>query len=40
MQEAWGVLSFWIRLWALTGLLFWRLIGILVKITVLQRVNH
>jgi hypothetical protein len=40
MQDAWGVLSFWVKIWALSGLLFWRLIGKLMKITVLKYVNR
>jgi hypothetical protein len=40
MQEAWGVFSFWVRLWALAGLLFWRLVGRLIKITVLKYVDR
>ena len=40
MQDTWGVLSFWVRLWALCGLLFWWLMGRLVKITVLNHVHR
>jgi hypothetical protein len=36
MEETWGVVSFWIRLWALSGLLFWKFIGKLVKQAVLK----
>jgi hypothetical protein len=39
MEETWGVVSFWIRIWVLSGLLFWQFIGGLVKQTVLRNVD-
>jgi len=39
MEETWGVVSFWIRLWALSGLLFWKFIGKLVKQAVLKNMD-
>jgi hypothetical protein len=40
MEETWGVVSFWIRIWALSGLLFWKFIGEIVKHTVLKNMNR
>lgn len=40
MEETWGVVSFWIRIWALSGLLFGKFIGEIVKQTVLKNMNR
>ena len=36
MEERWGVVTFWVRIWALSGLLYWKLIGEIVKQTILK----
>ena len=40
MEETWGVVSFWIRIWALSGLLCWKCICGIVKQTVIKSMNR
>ncbi len=40
MEETFGMVVFWIRIWVLSGLLLWTLIGEIVKQTVLKNVDN
>lgn len=39
IEEIWGVVSFWIRIWALFGRLFWMFLGVVVKQTVFKNAD-